>query len=470
MLSWQRIIYYLSLAVVEATPPTLLLAITGHDAWGALLLVVLAGGLADWVVLRRLRPERQGLALAGLGLLAALWAAKVSAFDNASLLSGWGDALGALVTFSDPRAGATYLALLVGLYCFWRGTRLSLHDSVSLHRLFRLATVMLMLIVGVGFLGSGGRPGLSELASTEVLSFFAVGLLAIALAAASDERETELQRMGWRGMLTLAGAIVLVLCLGVLVSALFGHEAAQIVRVAWQAFIFVIALIIAPLLYLLATVFEWLFRLLHLERIFDIAPPPVQPPAADLPPAAQGVLGIFPPWVQVLIQAVLAIVPVLIILLLLYFLRSRRRRSASPDEERVSLWSWSGLADDLLGLLGKLRPAASAGGLRDALARLRGTDPASRIRRSYIRLLLLGEAREQPRNAPQTAREYGPVASAMVPGAAQPVATLTDAYERARYNPAGTSPADADAAERAWAAIEQASARKEAGDTRRETR
>jgi hypothetical protein len=36
---------------------------------------------------------------------------------------------------------------------------------------------------------------------------------------------------------------------------------------------------------------------------------------------------------------------------------------------------------------------------------------------------------------------------------------LTDAYERARYNPKGVTAADADAAERAWAAIEQADKR-----------
>ena len=44
----------------------------------------------------------------------------------------------------------------------------------------------------------------------------------------------------------------------------------------------------------------------------------------------------------------------------------------------------------------------------------------------------------------------------MLPATAQPVDALTDAYERARYNPDGVTAADADAAERAWAAIEQA--------------
>lgn len=454
MPSWQRIIYYLSLAVVEATPPALLLTVTGNATWGSLLAAALAGALADWIVLRRLPPARQGLALAGLGLLTGLWVVKAAA-GEAGPFTGWGTALGQLFTMSDAHAGSAYLSLLVGLYCFWRGTRLTLHDSVSLHRLFRTSTVLLMLIVVLGFFSNGGQPTLSAIASTEVLSFFAVGLLAIALAAASEERETELQRMGWRGMLTLAGSIVMVLAIGVLVGALFGHDAAMMLRLVWQGVVFIVALIVAPIIYLLAALFVWLFRFFHLERIFDINPQPPQLPDNAAMQATGGILGIFPVWVQVLLQAFLAIVPVLLILLLLYIVRRRRRRGATEDEERESLWSWSGLAKDVMSLLNTLRPAPPPGGLRAALAQLRGPDPANRIRRSYIRFLLFGEQRNQPRAANQTAREYAPIAGTMVPEANQHIAVLTTAYEQARYNPESTTAADADMAERAWASIEQ---------------
>ena len=80
MLSWQRIIYYLGLALVESTPAALLLTSAGADAWGVLIGVVLLGALADWIVLRRLPPERQTLALAAGGLLCALWALAFWAF------------------------------------------------------------------------------------------------------------------------------------------------------------------------------------------------------------------------------------------------------------------------------------------------------------------------------------------------------------------------------------------------------
>ncbi len=456
LISWQRLIYFLSLAAAEATPAALLLTLAERDAWGALIVVALAGALADWLVLRRVRPARQGLAMVGLGLAAALWLVKALVLGSAGPLAGWGAALGLLLAPGGAGAGVAYLSLLVGLYCFWRGTRLALHDSVSLHRLFRTATIVLMLIVLGGFFASGGHLALVELASTEVLGFFAVGLLAIALASASEERESELQRMGWRGLLTLAGAIVLVIVAGVAVGALFGREAALMLQLLWQGLVLLLALLLAPLLYLLAGLFEWLFRLLHLERIFDVLPPQVNLPADQVVPAAGGLLAIFPPWVQVLIRAFFAVLPIAIILALLYFVRRRRRRAGAPDEERESLWSWGGLANDLRGLLGRMRPAPPPGGLREALARLRGADPASRVRRSYIRLLLVGEARGQPRPSPHTAREYSPAAQAMLPPAAQPVARLSEAYERARYDPAGVSAAEADAAEQAWGAIERA--------------
>ena len=67
MLSWQRTIYYLGLALVEATPAALLLTLAGADAWSMLIGIVLLGALADWIVLRRLPPERQTLALAAGG-------------------------------------------------------------------------------------------------------------------------------------------------------------------------------------------------------------------------------------------------------------------------------------------------------------------------------------------------------------------------------------------------------------------
>lgn len=454
LIPWQRIAYYLGLALVEATPPALLLTLSGGDAWGALIGVVLAGGLADWIILRRLRPARQGPALALVGLLFALWVVRLQVAPGASPLDGWGAVIDTIFSVRDTRSGVAYLGLLTALYCFWRGTRLTLHDSLSLHRLFRTATIVLIMIIGFGFFGNG-RSGASVPASTEVLSFFTVGLITIALASASEEREAELRRMGWRGLLTLVGAVLLVLVLGLLIGSLFGREAAQVIRMVWQGLVLIIGLMLAPLLYLMALFLEWLLRVAHLDQLLSsLTQPPQQP--GEQQTGATEVLAIFPPWVQTALRIFFALLPIALIIGLFLLSRRRARRGAGADEERESIWSWSGLAADLLGLLSQLGGPKQPGGLREALARLRGGDPDSRIRRSYIRLLLLGETRSQPRAAPQTPREYASTAGALLPDAAQPIDSLTDAYERARYHPSAATPADADAAEQAWGAIEQA--------------
>src|SRR5215216_1546444 len=154
MLSWQRIIYYPGLALVEATPVALLLTIAGSDVWGVLIGVVLLGALADWIVLRRLLPERQTLALAAGGLLCALWVVKAQVVGDYGLLGDWGQALGAIFSTSHPRSAIAYLSLPASLYCFWRGTRLTMHDRVTVQRVFRMIAFSLLLIVGFGLFGT----------------------------------------------------------------------------------------------------------------------------------------------------------------------------------------------------------------------------------------------------------------------------------------------------------------------------
>jgi hypothetical protein len=264
--------------------------------------------------------------------------------------------------------------------------------------------------------------------------------------------------MGWRGLATLLGAVALVITLGILLGALFSREAVALIRLLWQGFVLALALIVVPIVYLFAGLLEQIIRLLGFGEVFNRLPDILtrEQPILDQSPAA---LGGLPFWLQMLIRGFCAIVPVLIIIALFFLIRNRTRRREGAEEERESLWSWSTLADDLRGLLAGRRRAQPGGGLRAALAALRGSDPASRVRRSYIRLLLLGEARERPRPAPQTPHEYASAAGALLPTAAQPVDTLTVAYEQARYNPQGVTAADAEAAERAWAAIEQADRR-----------
>ncbi|MFL5802410.1 MAG: DUF4129 domain-containing protein [Roseiflexaceae bacterium] len=456
MRSWQRLVYILALAVVEATPAALPLVVAGAGgAWGLLILVVLAGALADWLTAGWLKVERQRPVLLVAGLLAGLWMVKGLVGAGYSLLDGWDSALSALFSLADTRSGLAYLTLLIALYTFRRGTRLLDHDSISLRRFFARAVVALIVVLAIAALGTF-RENEARVTLTTVMlaTFFAVGLLAIALAAAAEEHDTDLGRLGWRGLLTLGAAIGLVLVLGLLFAALFGQDAAQSVRAILRVLILIVLLILSPLLILMVAIFEQIARLINLQALLHALQERQQNQQQQQQFRTTELLGIFPPWVQAALQIFFALLPVLIIVLLYLLMRRRARRAPSRDEERESLWSWSSLAADLRDLLAGLRRPRHEEGLRAALARLRGDDPASRIRRSYIRLLLAGEAHEHPRAAPQTPREYAPDAGAAFPAATRPIATLTDAYERARYHPDSATGADADAAEGAWGEIE----------------
>ncbi len=456
MISVQRLSFVLGLAVVETAPLALLVLLSGTGGiWGLLFVIVLVGVVADWAVQVWLPVERQRPALLVVALLLALWVIKARVAGDYGPLTGWDAALGALFS---PRGGhpeSGYVLLLVTLYCFWRGSRLLGHDRTSLRVFFNRATIALLIIAGFGFWLASPADAIVSSATMMVLIFFGAGLLAIALVGASDE-DTPLGRLDWRGLLTLAGAITLVLIVGLVFVSLFGNSAVQALFTLWTVFVTLILLIMLPLILLAETIIHWLFSVfnIHIEPGLS----PLREQQLQQQQQAAESLHVLPPWISALLQIVLALIPVLILAALFLLMRRRAHRPANSDEERESLWSWRGLGADLRSLFAGLRRGPDSG-LRAALARLRGADPVSRIRRSYIRLLLLGEARERPRTPPQTPREYEPDADGLLPTSTQPIAALTGAYERARYHPASATHADADAAERAWSAIDRAEGR-----------
>jgi hypothetical protein len=169
MISWQRMIYILSLAVVEATPAALLLVVVAiSGAWGLMIFAVLAGALADWLAAAWLPVKRQQPALLGIAFLLALWMIKGQVGGGYSLLSGWDMALGALFSLRNPQSWSAYLLLLIVLYAFRRGTRLLDHDSLSIRKFFARGAVALLLILGISFIGMV-RPDEARITVTTIM-------------------------------------------------------------------------------------------------------------------------------------------------------------------------------------------------------------------------------------------------------------------------------------------------------------
>ncbi len=450
---WQRLIYIICLAFLEATPVALLLTLVTNTAWLPVFLVVMFGVLVNWSTSRWLPETQHKYILIGTAPLAAFWLVNSQINSGYGLFSGWLVTFTSLIDIQSPRFGLVYFVFLVSLYAFWRGLRVLNHDSISLQRLFVRTMILIIAIVGWGSFAGGLDVQNTGLATIKIISFFVVGLMTLALANASDDDNLQLHRIGWRDLLTFGGTIVAILVLGLFLTSLYGEETAQITQVLWQFVALIVAFVMIPFILILDFVITGLLNLFNQTELAELVSQnlPTEPPERF---EIEQTSSMFPPWVSVTLQVLLSLLPIALILLAI-FLTQRARLQHTTDEERESLWSWNNLVQDLQSVLNRRHPFPDKGGLRAALARLRGENPIHRIRRSYIQLLLASEKRECLRDVAHTPQEHQPAMQAVLPdSAASPSATLTNLYERARYNPDATTIADADEAEQVWQTID----------------
>lgn len=448
-----RLFFIVVVAALEATVVSLpLTALTrAGPPWALLLLAVALGWLTDQVS-RRVAPQRQRAAL-------LVGAAAGGLLLPATSLGGPLAALGALLPGS-PSFVSAYALLLLGLFLFWRGSRLDTGDSAAVGDLFGRGAAISLVAMILGAVAGTGAPLGSPIILAHIVGLIGLGLLALALAHAQDTAGGRLTGLSWRWLATLLAAVAVVVVVATLGTGLVGGGAGATAARA------LISLVLLPFA-LVGGALAWLFLTFLAEplaallrsilaqlSLIQIAEPP--PPQEAVNP--QGIDGAFATIGRLAEGAtfLMALIPIALLILAILLLRRRRGAAAGGDEERESLGLGASLAADLRDLLGRLRNpfARRLEGLRAALAALRENDPSSRTRRAYIGLLLLLEARERPRPAALTPAEFTPAAAAAV-GAPDPVDALTAAYERARYNPAGADSADADRAEAALERIRQ---------------
>jgi hypothetical protein len=441
-----RIPTLLAIATLEATAISLpLLALgLGGIPWAQVLALILLGALATWQIEGRLPERRQRQALVAAMAALALGAAALR-------LGGVGELLVALAPRSEGFVLA-YGTLLEALFACWRGSRLTSYTQASVARVFTTGVLLSIVTLLLRAFAGDDDAGRAAAITVQLLLLVGSGLLAQALAR--EEEENDDAPRGWSGrwLATLAGAIVAVALLGLALSALFGEQMAGVLAQAYGVLSLVVLILISPFLLLIGALLSWIISIL--PRSGPIAMPPILAQPSPLDQWARGIMPEgTPPWLEFSVVWLVGLLPVALLVLLIAIAR-RRLRARPRDEERESLLSAQALLGDLRALLGGLAGRAGQGavGLRGALEALRGDDPASRVRRAYIRLLMALEARERARPPAATPAEFAPEASAALPAAAPAVAALTAAYERARYGTAGE--ADAERAERAWDEID----------------
>lgn len=428
-------------------------------SWLALFLTCLAGA---WTMARfePIRDSESGLigwwTLAVCALTMA-YGVKIQAGGGWSPLSGW-SMIWPFASARSPDTLSLFSLLMVCLWCWWRGMSLvdadHGHVLAVLQRGVLLLVLLTILVTPLSPVNLGAPPWSQRLA-IEALVIAGLGLIGLSLARIIDESESgQIGGLGYwlrSSLLTSLG----VLLVGTLLLSLVSDAATLAIRSVVGVIVGVLGLLLLPLVYLIAEVGQWLLTLLN---------PPggevgaLPSPLASAEPAA-GMSSAFQAQViqtlQLIVTVLLYLLPlVLLIILVITMQRRRNQRLLADGVLHESLWSWQRLGGDLLDLLKGLRLPTRAQGLRDALARLRPDDPAQRIRRRYIELLLLGEGADRPRQPQQTPLEYAPVVGSLTPSASNDLQVLTDAYDKARYAPNTVTPADADTADAAWAVIQ----------------
>jgi hypothetical protein len=240
----------------------------------------------------------------------------------------------------------------------------------------------------------------------------------------------------------------MVLMSGLLVLAFLADPAGTVLREIVQWVVYGLVILMAPLVAIILMVVQFLRQLVpqRRESLPLTATATAGPDTAPVPDALPG----FSDALLTIPAIILLLLPIIMLLMVILFAHRRRSRTElEAGEQRESIFSWGALGTDLADFLRGLRRPGGEAGLRGALRRLLAEDPATRIRRRYVQLLLKGEAAGRQRPVHQTPHEFAPML-AQGPDEDQAIDALTGFYERARYAPATVDDTAADEADRVW--------------------
>lgn len=464
MLNPLKLFFFIVTAALEVTllhfgAALLTLAFDGVPAlsWFVLLLTCL---IAAWATSRlmplRADEDERGInrPLAATFLLTMLFTLKIQAGGGWSPLSGWS------VLWPYAANGLNVFDLVgllfVQLWAWWRGMALLDHDHGAVASVLQsgVVTLVVLTLVLTPLMSINlGEPPWGPLLAAEAIGVVLFGLLSLSLARIVIDEEARPEN-AWRWFRSSLFSTLGIVLLGLAVLTLVSDTATLALRSIIFGIIQTVALVVSPLAGLLLRGWQWLLGSVNFDPLVqeDLRRTPL---LAEGYPGPEG-QGQLTRTLLVGLSILLYLLPLVALLLAILLLQRRRRSLAALDGAlHESLWSGQTLANDLRGLLSGLRlPQGQR--LRDALARLRGTDPVGRIRRRYVQALLLGEAAGHERRPPQTPLEYEGELTDVMPDAERAWQTVTALYDRARYAPETIQAADADAMDAAWATLQSA--------------
>ncbi|MBA3946216.1 MAG: DUF4129 domain-containing protein [Herpetosiphonaceae bacterium] len=424
------------------------------------LLVAFVLGALSAATLRRWEPHRAArLISATLGLATALLLVKGGLITTYWPFTGWDLLSQPLLHPADPASGRVYAALLFALVAIWRGTRL--HTVTLLAELqasFKRGLVLLVILMVAAVLLPDPYRVSARLAATGAAILYVVtGLLAQALFRETSGIQHD-QQLAWRKLFLLGAALSLPLAFTLALATWFSEDAAALMTRVYRAIVALILVLIAPVMALVFSLLSALARLLLHPGSGPLEPPlPLQRPIPSPLPPLSTPPDLLPGWLAAVLPLLPFLVPIFALLILLLLRPKRALPSDTAAEERESVWSWQTAGRDLAALWQLRKRRQDQVGLARALARLHSDDPVHVIRRTYLRLLIHMHHRGQTRDGAQTPAEYAPTLERSFVSQQVAIEDLTRGYERARYHPEATTPADATAAVAAWDRLSAAS-------------
>lgn len=370
------------------------------------------------------------------------------------------------VTFKSPYTIVPALPVL--LYLWWRGIQLGRTASYfgNVYRSFVIGMVALIILIILWQVsaGSGDFEGPIETIVLYIIAFFFFGLISLAICHLYLMRQRmpsgEAPASVWRWMPIMLGVIGGIVIAGFAAAGLFSPEffttVGQGVRAVFGALGKAFQYVLIPFNYLFEGIFYLLQVILSWFRPEGAAEFQMSGNMTmmDVP---ERVSGEIPPIVTTVLKwlVVAVIVAAVIYILVRAIDRFRERRQREEIEEiHESLWSLSGLRDDLRLFLDmmaqkfkrKPRPVTSHYVDDDMPARLN-------IREIYRRLLSEAARSGVVRRSHETAFEYEGRLGQYVPDGREQLNQITDLYVNVRYGEIRPQEEQVDSANGLWGAL-----------------
>jgi hypothetical protein len=374
-------------------------------------------------------------------------------------------------TFGHP--GTVLAALIAVIYLWWRGIVLGQSTTFfrDIYRTFILGMVALVILIILWNVTSSTeaitKPGAGL--GLNVIAFFFFGLIAIAIAHLYQMRSTMPKEEAaltsvWRWFPVMLGVIGGVVLIGFILASALSPDFFNTVGNGASAFLDFLGTIFKYLLYPFVYAAEgivWLFW-----RFMSLFKTDNPPPSENLSGGIDDLMGnkvitheISPVWSIVVKWVLVAIVAVVIIFILsraISRIRSRRNRE-EIEEERVSIFSWKALRDDLKEFFKGVKfptrkPASPPFDLNET--------GKMDIRNIYRHLQVEASISGITRHRHETAGEYAFRLERAVPNSVEAIGDvkhsvkyITDRYEEVRYGDAALPEPQVDQANTIWQVI-----------------